>query len=123
METGPARSQLKQWIALYIAGISVLLVPVFIIKDGYLHLIETKAHCYLALVLPAAAAAVILMAISYKTEKQTLSPDRLFLLLIAFWSLLSTLLSQGIKSSSMWNCGSCWAKMWCRRIVSRCTFF
>ena len=85
-----------------------------ITKDGYLHLIETKVHCYLALVLPAAAAAVILMAISYKTEKQTLSPDRLFLFLIAFGSLLSTLLSQGIKSSFLgsigWSMGSIYAQ-------------
>ena len=121
MKTRLTTEYLRKWIALYIAGVSMILVPVFIPKDGYLHLVGAKAHFYLLLALPAAALAVFTEIYFFltgrrKAEKRPGNSARkypvisLLLTAIALWSLLSTLFSFAVKASLLgtggWAMGS-----------------
>ena len=125
----------KEWIALYLAAVAAIIVPLYIKSNGYIQLIETKAKAFLFLTLPALAIMAAVNAASLalnKTDKQ--EPDDqsgrngstarsifraaftkeniglVLLVLIAAWALLSTVLSEAPMSSFLglvgWSMGS-----------------
>ena len=120
---------LPRLLALYMAAVAAIIVPLYIKKEGYLRLIGTKARIFLVFTLPAVAAAVILIIVSvlkdHLTRGKEMVPQPLhaarlsltekrfstaLLIAVAGWSLFSTLLSEAPLSSFLgkigWSVGS-----------------
>ena len=120
---------LPHLLALYMAAVATFVVPLYIKKEGYLHLIGTKAKIFLLFTLPAVAAAVILIVASalrthlvkgrenspqpLHTARLSLTEKRfstVLLLAVSGWSFFSTLLSEAPLSSFWgrigWSVGS-----------------
>lgn len=115
-------NRIKGWLAIYLIGVSALIVPVYI-RYGYLHLIEEKASLYLHLSVPALLSAAIVFAVSavFSVKKEGISSlcrapggirGRFFVILtsIAAWSLISSSLAADRKASFLgtmgWSMGS-----------------
>lgn len=103
--------RLKGWIAVYLIGVSILVVPLYI-RDGYLNLIQEKAAVYLHLSVPALILAGILSVISAVLRKERMRAGLAvgLLFLTAAWTLVSSLLSPDRRASFFgtigWSMGS-----------------
>lgn len=125
------RKRIKSWIALYLAAISLIVIPLYT-KNGYIRLIYWKARTYLMLAIPAVILAIVVIAADWfsgkrgKTfgkTKDTINDvsaldqeagkpniSLLLLALVGIWSLFSTFMSMNPRLSLMgtagWSVGS-----------------
>ena len=102
---------IKRVLVAYLAVVTYVIVPLYM-KRGYFGLIEAKAWIYRCFAVPAAVAAILILAAHlYLPDEKGGSPGKkpavssVLLLLIGAWSLISSGLSYDFRLSFMGNYG------------------